>query len=253
MFSKDMLPVPADPHSVDNIQRVLGNDWSLPICYLICWRQTLFSIDELFARPNPHLAHGPVSQEDLSAVGVSFNELVGLIIESLSCDKGGHFKPPPEARFMSNRNLCSTPDGSRLRAHIWYDDRTEDPFDVELDATNCPWGVGPPMKFVSDSIHAPHRVPLIWCSFTWNNKFTMFTWWYKTPTSITTHTQRSYTSWTKLVVTNCGPKYLQWTCWPICKGTSGRSKISCDLGLSNIHSSRFVASWSYGHLNCIFC
>jgi hypothetical protein len=64
-------------------------------------------------------------------------EIVAAIIENSSHGQSKHFVPPPEARYLSNRNVDRR------------DNAPVQPDEIELDSTSCPRSFYYPYQFVS--------------------------------------------------------------------------------------------------------
>jgi len=69
---------------------------------------------------------------------------------------GKYFNPPPEARFISNRNISTQVEAPVVSVTSI---EQETPFDVDLDlTTEAPNLSTPPFTFVSDYIGAVHSI-----------------------------------------------------------------------------------------------
>jgi len=91
---------------------------------------------------------------------ITLSELVAGIIDASTSPRGKHFNPPPEARFVSNRNVSIEDDGPM--ASIALGETTVGPFDIDLDSTSEAGELSPiPFTFVSGYIREFHHVCLI--------------------------------------------------------------------------------------------
>ena len=117
-------------------------------------------------------ASGKVWEEDMADPEITLSELVAGIIDASTSPRGNHFNPPPEARFMSNRNVSIEDDGPM--ASVALGETTVGPFDVDLDSTSEAGGLSPiPFTFVSRYIRAIHHMCLIEVSVILSKIFAM--------------------------------------------------------------------------------
>jgi len=86
----------------------------------------------------------------------TLSELVAEIMDVSTSHSGKYFDPPPEARFISNRNVST-----RVEAPVVSVTSIERaaPFDVDLDSTTEASNLSaPPFTFVSGYIGAVHSI-----------------------------------------------------------------------------------------------
>ena len=77
----------------------------------------------------------------------SLSELVAAVISDSALGKGSkYFRPPPESRYISNRNVYSAE--GPMAATAAYE-RPAVPTDIQLDSTSCFSNFDPPIIFVS--------------------------------------------------------------------------------------------------------
>jgi hypothetical protein len=79
----------------------------------------------------------------------SLPEIVQSLIWASSEGEGKYFDPPPEARYLSNRNID-------MRRLVSTEDDPIQPSDIDLDSTECYSNFHPPIKFVSIIAHLHH-------------------------------------------------------------------------------------------------
>jgi hypothetical protein len=78
----------------------------------------------------------------------SLSDIVSAIIEDSSYPKTHKFfKPPPEARYWSNRNVYTAKEGPMQPVAAY--ERPLRPVDIDLDSTTCISNFDPPITFVS--------------------------------------------------------------------------------------------------------
>jgi len=93
------------------------------------------------------VAPRPLSTDDLTNVEVTLSELVAGIIDA-STFKEKDYNPPPEARYISNRNIRTQDKGPMESAA--FGEREVGPFDIDLDSTSEASNLSsPPFTFVS--------------------------------------------------------------------------------------------------------
>jgi len=89
----------------------------------------------------------------------SLSEIVAAVIQDSSYPKATKtfrpvtdksFRPPPEARYISNRNVYSKREGTMKLAEPYEPPLV--PKDIELDSTQSNSNFNPPITFVSFSI-----------------------------------------------------------------------------------------------------
>ena len=91
-----------------------------------------------------HITGATISDAD-----ITLSELVAEIMDVSTAPSGKYFDPPPEARFMSNRNVAARNEGPITS--VAFSEQSAGPFDVELDSTTeVPNLSAPPFSFVSD-------------------------------------------------------------------------------------------------------
>jgi hypothetical protein len=79
---------------------------------------------------------------------VTLSELVAEIMHVSTTPSGRYFNPPPEARFISNRNKYRAPTAS-----VTPGEQATGPFNIDLDSTTeAPNLSAPPFTFVSSYI-----------------------------------------------------------------------------------------------------
>ena len=94
------------------------------------------------------MAPRPPSTNDLADVEVTLSELVTGIIDA-STSKRKDYSPPPEARYLSNRNLRTHSKGPT--ESVAFREVEVGPFDTDLDSTSEASNLSaPPFNFVSE-------------------------------------------------------------------------------------------------------
>jgi len=99
-----------------------------------------------------HAAAGPTFKQDLADAEITLSQLVAGIIEGSTSPRamGEYFNPPPEARYISNRNICSRGEGS-MESDAFGERGLL--FDMDLDSTSEASNLSPPpFTFVSTYI-----------------------------------------------------------------------------------------------------
>ena len=84
---------------------------------------------------------------------ITLSQVVAEIMDVSTSSSGKYFDPPPEARFISNRNVSTR--GEAPAASVTSSEQATGPFDVDLDSTTEPSNLSaPPFTFVSGYIGA---------------------------------------------------------------------------------------------------
>ena len=95
------------------------------------------------------MAPRPLTTDDLADVDMTLSELVAGIIDASTSTKGKDYNPPPEARFISNRNPCTQDE--RPMESVAFREGEVRPFDIDLDSTSeASYASTPPFNFVSE-------------------------------------------------------------------------------------------------------
>ena len=84
---------------------------------------------------------------------ITLSQVVAEIMDVSTSPSGKYFDPPPEARFISNRNVSTR--GEAPTASVTSSRQAMGPFDVDLDSTTEPSNLSAaPFTFVSGYIGA---------------------------------------------------------------------------------------------------
>jgi len=172
--------------------------------------------------------------DDLSvpAVRPSLSEIVDAVIDASSWTRPKYFNPPPESRYLSNRNVSLRTEGP-MRPVASYEQPLL-PSDINLDSTTCLSKFDPPIKFVSLFIGSPLSPNKLLSSLTLSNSSSTFTRKLRRPSFKTTVMKKSYTYFWMLGVTSCKQKSCRLTFFPMFKSNWKRLKIFSRLGLNYV-------------------
>ena len=110
-----------------------------------------------------HVVLHPFRSEDVQKPRVEISDTITLsqvvaeIIDVSTSSCGRYFNPPPEARFISNRNVSTR--GEVPMASATSSEQATGPFDVDLDSTTEASNLSaPPFMFVSRYIGTIHDI-----------------------------------------------------------------------------------------------
>jgi hypothetical protein len=121
---------------------------------------------------DPAQTSGPEENVSRAVEKPSLSDIVAAVIEaSSSSGPNKYFRPPPEARFMTNRNIYTRKEGPMASVAAY--EQPIRPSDIQLDSTRCYSNFDPPIKFVSTHIFNFYFVQLTGHSVILSNSCTM--------------------------------------------------------------------------------
>ena len=113
------------------------------------------SVSFLFYIP-PSADLGPSGNKDDLSTPLdepSLSDIIAAVIHASSSPRTDkYFRPPPEARYVSNRNVYKTME-SPMASVASYEQPLV-PSDIQLDSTKCTSNFDPPITFVSNYIES---------------------------------------------------------------------------------------------------